>query len=104
MNNLFEKNENEIQEILINSLEKENSFHEHFIKLAESNPDRILFTFLNNNNKEIENMTNKDLNFEAERIALYIKHVMKIEEKEKIGLLCNPGRDFIISFFGNLFF
>ena len=87
----------------LNSIKSSDHFVTHFKNLVQSEPNKKFFCFLNEQGLETDSLTTLQLNNEAENIAGYLQDLENYSETERCILICNPGRDFIVSFLGCLY-
>lgn len=84
------------------SIDQCSTFHEHFQRIAKQNPQKNLFIFLNENGVEIQKMSALELDRRAKSVAKFLK-LKSVKPGDRVTILCNPGYDFIISFFGCMY-
>ena len=94
-----------VQQYFLSSLKKSQTLQEHFHKLTfdEKYKNKQIFTFINSNgNEEKFSLTVSQIDFEAQKIAKYLK-LVGTKVGDRVLLLLNPGKDFILGFFGCLY-
>lgn len=87
----------------ISSIDQHKTFHEHFHNITQLEPNVILFTFLDDNGNEQLKLSASELDKCAKCVASHLINSCGVKVGDRVILLCNPGYDFIVSFFGCMY-
>lgn len=79
------------------------SFHEHFHAMASKEPNKQIYTFLDENGMETHKITASQLDDHAKHISRILQSQYKMKKNDRIILLCNPGYEFVQAFFGCMY-
>lgn len=85
------------------SIDQHKTFHEHFHNITQLEPNVTLFTFLDENGNEQFKLTASELDLHARCVASHLRNQCGVNVGDRVILLCNPGYDFIVAFFGCMY-
>lgn len=79
------------------------SFADHFHHLVLEEPNKVILNFINDRGHLSHELSCSMLDAAAQSISTHIKQVANVKVGERVIILCDPGVDFVVTFFGVLY-
>jgi acyl-CoA synthetase (AMP-forming)/AMP-acid ligase II len=79
------------------------SFADHFHHLVIQEPNKVILNFINDVGRLTHELSTSMLDASAQMISKFLIEKYDVKVGDRVILLCDPGVDFVIAFFGVLY-